>query len=530
VKKLLIIFLIKSLIPVTCCKSFRSDNKLVITGNSDSEKAYYIDANIGDDSNSGTVRKPIKSIGELNIRLQQKAADVFFAGGQIFNGTLVLSRINGKSTLPIKINSWGTGKAVINGGDAEAVKIENCQNILITDLNVKGNGRNSGNKTNGLSVARSGNCTIENVKAEGFQKSGVDLYDCSESVIDKVIASDNGFCGINIMGSAKNHSHKILIRDCKAENNPGDPTNLDNHSGNGILVGVSDSVTIDHCSATNNGWDMPRQGNGPVGIWTWESDHVTIQFCISYRNKTSKNAKDGGGFDLDGGVTNSVIQYCLSYENQGAGYGLFQYSGASSWSDNTIRYCVSINDAHTTEGSGSIFIWNGSADTSQLTNCMIYNNIIYNSGVPLISFEQSSAHKNFIYCNNIFLGSDLPVAGINKGSKFIGNDWWNPEGSSKFMNFRNLVEWAKSTGQEMLNGKFVGRQEDPKFQGPFVTDITDPHQLEKLYGFILRPDSPLKNKGLDLKSVFGIIQPMKDFYGNPIPADIAIEPGIYKMK
>jgi hypothetical protein len=63
-----------------------------------------------------------------------------------------------------------------------------------------------------------------------------------------------------------------------------------------------------------------------------------------------------------------------------------------------------------------------------------------------------------------------------------------------------------------------------------VTDITDPYQLEKLYGFILRPDSPLKNKGLDLKSAFGIIQPMKDFYGNPVPAGVAIEPGICKMK
>jgi hypothetical protein len=320
-----------------------------------------------------------------------------------------------------------------------------------------------------------------------------------------------------------------LIQDCKAENNPGDPTNLDNHSGNGILVGVSDSVTIDHCSATNNGWDMPRKGNGPVGIWTWESDHVTIQYCISYRNKTSKNAKDGGGFDLDGGVTNSTIQYCLSYENEGAGYGLFQYSGASKWSNNIIRYCVSINDAQTTQGAGSFFIWNGSDDVQQLANCIIYNNVVYNSAVPLISFENSSEHKNFTFCNNIFIGSDKPINGINKGSTFLGNDWWNTTGETEFMKFATLEEWAKATGQEMLKGQFVGLQKDPRFKGPLVTDITDPYQIGKLYGYTLNPDSPLRNKGLDLKSILGINPPNEDFFGNNIPVGVPSEQGIFDL-
>jgi len=523
-------FLILLLTLINCCSSNRTEKKLNIAVNPQSENAYYVSTQSGDDRNPGTQKKPLKSIIELNLRLQKKVENIFLAGGQVYDGTLALKGYNGNNPDQVKISSWGGGKAVINGGNAEAIKIENCQNIWITDLELKGNGRKNGNRTNGLSISHSKNCKIENVTATGFQKSGVDLNDCSESEVKKVIASDNGFCGINIMGSARNQSHNINIRNCRAENNPGDPTNLDNHSGNGILVGVSDSVTIDHCSATGNGWDMPRQGNGPVGIWTWESDHIIIQYCISYRNKTSKNAKDGGGFDLDGGVTNSLIQYCLSYENHGSGYGLFQYSGASAWSHNIVRYCVSINDAQTTGGAGSIFIWNGSNDANQLTDCMIYNNVIYNSSVPLISFETSSAHKNFIFCNNIFLGTDSPISGNFKGSKFLGNDWWNTGGSYKFMKFPGLAEWARETGQEMINGHFAGIQQDPELKGPLITDITDPYQLEKLYGYNLEPDSPLKNKGLDFKSIFGLVQPDKDFYGNPIPADVSPEPGIYKMK
>ena len=70
----------------------------------------------------------------------------------------------------------------------------------------------------------------------------------------------------------------------------------------------SAQVLIEYCTATNNGWDMPRTGNGPVGIWAYESDSVLIQRCIAYRNKTQKGAADGGGFDFDGGMTNSIIR------------------------------------------------------------------------------------------------------------------------------------------------------------------------------------------------------------------------------
>jgi hypothetical protein len=490
-KKPLILLIIIILISIWCCKT-------EISKKTDSGKAYYINSETGNDKYSGTIKKPIKSISELNNRLQQKTGSIFFAGNQDYEGTLSLRGINGTDSVPIIIGSYGEGKAVVNGGNKEAVLIEKCSHLRIENLNLKGSGRKEGNGTNGLQLMTSKDCIIENIYSEGFQKSGVDLYNCKNVNVLKVQAADNGFCGINVMGSDKNSSVKILIRDSKAENNPGDPTMLDNHSGNGILVGISDSVTIEHCTATNNGWDMPRQGNGPVGIWAWESDHVIIQYCISYRNKTSKGGKDGGGFDLDGGVTNSLIQYCLSYENQGAGYGLFQYAGASYWSNNIIRYCVSINDASTTEGAGSFFIWNGSDEKKQLTNCYIYNNVAYNSTAPVISFENASEHENFIFSNNIFMGTGQVIIGKNKGSKLSGNVWWSPE--------------------------------DSQFNGPLLTGITDPYRLNELKGYILKPDSQLRDHGLEIKPAFGFDPPAFDFFGNPVPLGSAPEPGICEMR
>jgi hypothetical protein len=507
---------------IVCCAGCSS--------NQNSGDDIYLNNVQGNDRNNGDIKHPLKSISRLNELLKQKTLNVFFAGGQVFDGTVIVRNLAGSVSDSIRIGSYGSGNAVINGGKAEALKVEKCNYLIISNLDLSGDGRKNGNITNGLSLAGSSNCTVRNLNAYGFQISGVNLYNCRKIKVRNVSAHDNGFCGINITGSSRDSSGCILVKDCKAENNPGDPAILNNHSGNGILAGVSDSVTIDHCTATNNGWDMPRQGNGPVGIWTWESDHVTIQYCISYRNKTSKGGSDGGGFDLDGGVRNSLVQYCLSYENQGAGFGLFQYLGASSWSDNTIRYCISINDATTTSGSGSFFIWNGSHDKSQFRDCYVYNNVAYNTSTPVMSFESSSDHENFIFSNNIFLGSEKMISGKNTGSMFLGNVWWSEKGKLRFFGYNSLSDWIRTTGQEKLNGIIVGIQTDPKLYGPFLTEITDPYKLNSLEGFMLRPDSPVKNKGVDIKSAFGIMLPEHDFYGNAVPSGPAPEPGICELK
>lgn len=482
--------------------------------------SIYIDNELGNDSNSGTMNSPIKTITELNSRLEKKPVSIFFAAGQTFPGTILLKNHTGEASDTLMITSYGKGLATIDGESSEAIKIESCRYISVNNLIIIGKGRKDGNIKNGISFLSCGNCLVSNIDVSGFQKSGIDLYDCRLSEVRNVFAHENGFSGINIMGSERSKSGKILIRDCKAENNPGDPTNLDNHSGNGILAGVSDSVMIDHCTATDNGWDMPRTGNGPVGIWAWESSNVTIQYCISYRNKTQKNAKDGGGFDLDGGVRNSVIQYCLSYENEGAGFGLFQYAGASPWSGNTIRYCISINDAETTKGAGSIFIWNGTKDKSQLSDCRVYNNVFYNSRTPLISFENDSEHEMFIFTNNIFLGSDEVFCGINSGSAFVSDVWWSIEKPLKFMGLKSLQEWMQGTG---FNNNFYM---DPIMNGPFITSITDPYKLHDLTGYRLNPASPAR----DLGSIVTSDSAMIDFFGNHVFSGKNPEPGIHELE
>lgn len=491
-----------------------------------SRPGYYVSRD-GDDSNPGTRAKPLRTVAKVNSLILEPGDAIFFKGGQIFDGTLDLI-LPGAFEDSVIVSSYGDGKAIINGGTKAAVNISG-KYFRLEKIHATGSGRKSGNVTNGVALVNASHGLVENVETEGFQKSGLELLNCENIRIDKVIAVNNGFSGIHVSGGGMTRSKDIVIRNCRAENNPGDPTNLDNHSGNGILVAKSDSILVDHCVATNNGWDMPRIGNGPVGIWAYESSNIIFQYCISYENKTSRGSKDGGGFDFDGGVTNSVMQYCLSYNNQGAGYGLFQYAGASLWNNNVIRYCLSINDATTTEGAGGLFIWNGAEDSVQLADCHIHNNVVYTTAAPAIQFEPKSVNKNFKFYNNIFIGKGEIVQGPSSGEQFLGNVWWHVPGSEiSFRGFHTLEGWSAATGQERLAGLMTGRQIDPLLKGPLTTNLTDPYDLHQLLGYTLSAHSPLIDAGIAVDALEHIRPVTHDFFGTPVPQGEHPEPGVHE--
>lgn len=80
-----------------------------------------------------------------------------------------------------------------------------------------------------------------------------------------------------------------------------------------------------------------------AGIWAWDSNNILLQFNESYANRTI--GVDGDGFDFDGGVTNSVMQYNYSHDNDAAGFLLAQYAFAPQAMKNiVIRYNISEND------------------------------------------------------------------------------------------------------------------------------------------------------------------------------------------
>jgi Right handed beta helix region len=497
--------------------SFRTDANYDTTTCSVNGNSYYFSFK-GNDENAGTYDHPLKTIHKLN-QLHLAAGDhVYLHGGDIFEGTIQIdSSETGSGVQPIIIGSYGGGKAIIYAGNQPAITVYKSQYIDIVNLSCKGFGRKSGNTKEGVVVAQSNNVSVDSLDISGFQKAGLLVYSSKDVSIRHVFAHDNGASGISVEGVyGQKDSHNIAISYCRVENNPGDPTNLTNHSGNGIVVGHCTKVLIEYCEATNNGWDMPRIGNGPVGIWGYEADSLTIEHCLSYRNKTSFGAADGGGFDLDGGVTNSIVQYCLSYENQGAGYCIFQYWGASPWHNNIFRYNISVDDGLVSDGKAGVYTWNSSGNDGEFYNCLFYNNTIYNTKEAALSYSETSKRKNFAFYNNIFIGKDSLVKGEMAGDTFMGNDWWSIEKKFNVSQISNLTEWAHKYNQESRDGRMVGLNVDPLFNHPASPMPVLSSALASWHQFTIPSASPLRQDGIDLH-LLQIETGNADFNGHAAP-------------
>ena len=479
---------------------------------------YYLDSN-GSDSNDGSKEHPFKTIDKLNTVSLGGGDTVFLNTAEIFTGQLVIdSSKTGLPGKPLVITSYGNANAIIDGGNTTALTVKNSSFVEVYKISFKGSGRKEGNTKDGVAVLFSHDIVLDDINIQGFQKAGLLIYSCTNVRAANVYAHNNGFAGISVDGEyQKRNSTGIYLGNCKAENNPGDPTNLTNHSGNGIIAGNCKNLLIEYCVATNNGWDMPRIGNGPVGIWCYEADSVTIQHCISYRNKTSRGGDDGGGFDLDGGVTNTVIQYCLSYENDGSGFGIFQYAGAGNWHDNTIRFCISENDGAVSTAHAGVLIWNSSRDTAQFKRCYFYNNVVYNNKTAALRYAEQSEQAGFYFVNNIFVAKDAILTGKEYSGVFLGNDWWSISSRFNIAGINSFTGWSKQYKKEQLNGFVTGLNLKPKFKKPGKTSLVNALKLSRFNSYRIPRRSGLRNSGINLLKVFGIFNGGKAFNQNAVP-------------
>jgi len=146
-------------------------------------------------------------------------------------------------------------------------------------------------------------------------------------------------------------------------------------------------------------------------IWAYQSDRVTIQFCISHHNRST--AEDGGGFDLDGGMTNSVVQYNYSHDNFGTGYLICQYEGAASLPITCAlqhqpgRWIVS--------PQLGIYVWVGG---SGMKSTLVHNNTIFNTKGSAVAFGYASGYAadrpKMEFYNNIFVSRLAQIRAVRR--------------------------------------------------------------------------------------------------------------------
>ena len=73
-----------------------------------------------------------------------------------------------------------------------------------------------------------------------------------------------------------------------------------------------DGGLVERCIAHSNGGTNGHLGGGPFAIWAWNANAVRIAHCVAYNNfngHPAGNSNDGGGFDLDGGTSNCVVEF-----------------------------------------------------------------------------------------------------------------------------------------------------------------------------------------------------------------------------
>lgn len=511
---------------------------------------YYISPE-GDDANAGTsARAPWKTLAKVNGHGMQAGDTVLLEGGKTFVGALTFGEKSaGSVEKPITLGSYGKGRATIAPESGTALRVLNAAGFRIRDLILRGDWdgeKQQGSEGCGIeffsdtagAVQRSG-LRIENVEASGFQKAGIRIgaypADNSKSGYRDIHMTNcathgNGDAGIEVYGvfdpKSAGYAHRNLhISRCVSYSNRG-VSRRGGHSGNGIVISDVDGAVIERCVAYNNGEFSDYEGGGPVGIWAWEATNVVIQFCESYGNQSA--TIDGGGFDLDGGVTHSVLQYNYSHDNVGAGYLLAEFGGARPFHHNTVRFNISQNDGRK-NGYAGIQFWNGD---SGIRDCDIYHNTIFISpsaqgGTPkAVRFQ--TATTNVRLFNNLFMtAGGLPVMevmGEQQGLLFQGNAYWTGGAPITVLwngkTYDSLTAWQTATGQETLNGRPVGLFADPQVTAPGGgPTLGRADRLRTLRAYRLRKTSPLHKAGLDLRALFRLSPGPHDFHENPLPAD-----------
>lgn len=529
-------------------------------------KKYYVNTS-GNNTDGLSISNGWTSLDKINTRNFNPGDTIVFEGGKTFTGNIEFDNNDGNSAAkPIILTTYGSGQATINTALTTkcGFKATNTQGFHISNLKFNGPGNGTQKDIDGIlffTTNASGylsNIKINNCEVSGFGYCGIRFYSSwdlnvkagyKDVVIDKCKIHDcreNGIVtfGYDVQTTNFYHHKKFTIKNTEVYNITGYAAST--HKGSGIVLSQIDSSLIEGCVAYNTGAANTACG-GPGGIWVWAANAIIIQHCESHHNSSGTSTGcDGLGFDLDGGVTNSIIQYCYAHDNDGAGYLLGNFDGARPWGNNTVRYCISANDARTNNSALTLF----TAPNTQWNGLKLYNNTAYvtpsakNKYTTFGAFQMTDYGTNMsgVECyNNIFYTTGglplvtVPNTFVAQTPKFIGNLYYANNESftisygSKYTSllaFRGAGNYCEKNGSTNtgsdLNPLLVNTNKNLLTVYPKSTDSLDAFKFSQM--------SPCRNSGLDLQALFGINMGNKDYWGNPIKNENAYDIGAFEWK
>lgn len=426
-------------------------------------RTYHVAAEGSDDNDGLSEATPWRSFARVEAQAYRPGDRIRLRCGDTFKASLHFdARSRGAPASPISLDCYGPGGMAtldVSGGDGAALVFEDTAGWSVANLRLVGSG--SGATEAGLLFF---NCLrgdrklpyvrIRAVEASGFLH-GVHMHGCrgasgfSDVQAAELDLHDNVLSGMTLDGEAEGDAYNftdVLIERSRFYGNTGKP----GRQGNGVVISQVDRGVIQHSVAYANG----ALGGGGVGIWTWDSNAVTIQFNESYGNRTS-TASDGGGFDLDEGVTNSVLQYNDAHDNDGPGYLVWQNEGAGPHFNATVRFNVGRNNSAGVKPDERAELRIGG--TAALSGVKVYGNTFYTDrpGSAAVAFGPVGAPSDTLVADNAFYSAGeadlIATYGVDPvGVTFRGNFYAGP-GKVRWNGriHATIADWrAAAPGQE----------------------------------------------------------------------------------
>jgi Right handed beta helix region len=480
---------------------------------------YYVSPT-GNDSAAGTSSTTSwRTLDRVNAQVLRPGQAVLLQGGAKFTGTLrFVPGDGGDANSPVWVGSYGTGgRATIAPANDSAVVVYDTAGVAITDLTLLGSagtkkvsGINAWNdlpgdqKLSGLQISR--------VEVSGFLAGiavggGNGASGFKNVLISDSTTHDNVEAGLTSYGPAfdatnpKYAHEQVTVRNVHAYRNRGDITNVTTNTGNGIVLGSVKNALIESSQANDNG-DLCYAPEGPVGIWTYDSDSVTIQKSVSHHNRTGGKA-DGDGFDLDQNVSNSVLQNNLAFANDGAGILVYTGKDNGAHKNNVIRYNVNVGNGVRLGWLGDITVW------GPLTGVTVEHNTVIARSVngqkpPALRLQTGisgvTVRQNILVSDNA--GNAVQAEGLANGAVTLNDNNYYVAGRSwavgwNSATYTSLSAWRTATGQESRYSAATGSTVNPlltNLKVVLTADSTDrrPVDVTGLTGVQLSTSSPLR--------------------------------------
>lgn len=558
----------------------------ITTSNGISAKTVFIDPSGGSDSNnclsSGAACQTITKANSFTYlggdTLAFKAGStnsIASSAGRLLllgpnnSGLGTQNAYAGGPTAPITVTTYNGGTCLVIAGTLTGcatmsqtgamttgtgiVEVHNVSNFVVNNLVTNSNGDASAlcfecvygflYQNNGSNVGSG--VTINNVKAIDF---AIDIGVLSTSGSLANMSVTNNFAtgssstvtidaGIYIAGvnGGSGLVQGNLVTNIGARTTGSFPGG----TGNGIILTNESGHIVDQFNVVHNFGANNIVCGGPAGNWTFIGLTNTIQFNESYNGAPTSftTGCDWDGFDLDGGTSNSIMQYNYSHNNYGGGFTHFitSESGGFAWQKNTTRYNISENDG--INGSSGSYTLGASNLTN--TQSAAYNNVCYTHNAGAVGNASVAwcwsidVNTDFIIANNISINDtgNYMVNSFNATSPtlttFRNNNYYQTSsGSSSPLfrwgatNYSTIGALQTATGNETGSVSVNPQITSPGGGGTCYSSGVPAGPQPCPSAYVLQAGSPMIGTGLDLTSLLnarGLPLPTRDYYGNSVP-------------